>query len=128
MKRASIIKFLLGFVIAQIALQGWGVMVSEESRPTPQLDNTKMALQSVRYGSREIYVMNADGTNPRRLTHNSESDGNPSWSPDGAKIAFHSKRDGNGEIYVMNADGTNPRRLTNNSVSDDSPSWSPFLK
>jgi dipeptidyl aminopeptidase/acylaminoacyl peptidase len=57
----------------------------------------------------EIYVMNSDGTNQTRLTNNSATDYEPTFSPDGSKIAFTSNRDGNDEIYVMNSDGTNQR-------------------
>jgi Tol biopolymer transport system component len=87
--------------------------------------NTRIAFYSERDGNGEIYVMNVDGTNQTRLTNNSASDANPSWSPDGTKIAFESERDGNFEIYTMNADGTDQTRLTNNSASDTNPSWSP---
>ena len=73
----------------------------------------------------EIYVMDADGGNQRRLTNNRAHDASPSWSPDGKRIVFVSHRDGNGEIYVMNADGGNPQNLTNNPDDDSSPSWSP---
>jgi Tol biopolymer transport system component len=48
--------------------------------------------------SREIYVMNADGTGLQRLTNNTASDTRPSWSPDGTKIVFASNRDGNFEL------------------------------
>ncbi len=80
----------------------------------------------------DIYVMNADGSGTRRLTHNAGYDGEPAWSPDGRKIAFQSKRGfvvgqrmGIGEIYVMNADGSGKRNLTRNPAQDGSPSWSP---
>ena len=56
-------------------------------------------------GDFEIWVMNADGSNPHQLTNNAAMDLSPSWSPDGNRIAFVSDRDGNDEIYVMNADG-----------------------
>ncbi len=87
--------------------------------------NGKVVFESTRDGNYEIYVMNADGTGQTRLTNNSTTDGNPTWSPDGTKIAFDSFRDGNFEIYVMNADGTGQTRVTNNPAYDTASTWSP---
>ena len=77
--------------------------------------------------STEIYVMNADGTNPTRLTNNLAIDAWPTWSPDGTKIAFSSDRakPGNDDVYVMNADGTDVVKLTNHPKSEYFPAWSP---
>lgn len=80
-----------------------------------------------RDGNQEIYVMNADGTDPRNLTNHPANDWNPSWSADGTQIIFTSDRDGNAEIYSVNADGSNLRRLTDNGVPDDDASWQPVI-
>jgi hypothetical protein len=102
--------------------------------PSWSPDGAKILFVSNRGGGIEIWVMNADGTNPQQLTTNipfpsgsHSSDLEPSWSPDGSKIVFRSDRDGgpNPEIYSMNADGSNPTRLTNNTAEDKQPVWSP---
>ena len=92
----------------------------------------KIVFSSDRDGNWEIYVMDADGGNQRRLTNNPGRDRSPSWSPDGKRIVFVSNKDGHvrndrptAEIYVMDADGGNQRNLTNNPDRDISPSWSP---
>ena len=61
---------------------------------------------SSRDGNAGIYVMNADGTEPVRLSNDSDGDNTPCWSPDGQKIAFTSIVDWNWDVYVVNADGT----------------------
>ena len=76
----------------------------------------------------EVFVMDADGGNQRRLTHHPAFDGYPDWSPDGAQIAFVSDRD-SGEahdpnIYMMDADGSNVRQITHLKWSG-APKWSP---
>lgn len=73
----------------------------------------------------EIYVMNSDGSERKKLTRSKGDDTHPSWSPDGKRVVFASERDGNSEIYMMDADGTNQRRLTINSQHDANPVLSP---
>jgi Tol biopolymer transport system component len=85
----------------------------------------RIAFTSTRDGNSEIYSMNADGSDVRRLTNNAGRDELPAWSPNGSHIAFASNRDGNIEIYMMNANGSSPTRLTNNSASDLFASWAP---
>ena len=75
----------------------------------------------------EVFVMNADGTNPVNLTKNAAYDGWPMWSPDGRKILFSSNRAGPaniGQLYVINPDGTGLQKITDGPGSFVQPSWS----
>ena len=90
-------------------------------------DGTSIAFVSSFFdGGDEITVMNADGSDVRRLTTAEGQDRGPTWSPDNRSIAFWSERDnGEREIYVVATDGSSPRRLTSNSANDMWPAWSP---
>ncbi len=89
---------------------------------------TKIAFTSIRDGNTEIYVMDGDGRNQRRVTVNPALDRHPAWSPDGKKIAFVSNRNNENidhrQIWVIDADGKNPIRLTD-GLRDVFPDWSP---
>jgi TolB protein len=76
----------------------------------------------------EIYLIDADGANPRRLTENTESDGFAALSPDGKKIAFNSNRLrapedplNTTDVFVMSTHGTEQTHL----VRGASATWSP---
>jgi Tol biopolymer transport system component len=96
------------------------------TEPGPVVEKTlKIAFISARDGNAEIYVMNADGTNQKRLTHNDGADGPFCWSPDGSRICYVSEQPGFVGIYVMNADGTNQRLLTQIRDNEETnPAWS----
>lgn len=77
---------------------------------------------------REIYVMNTDGSDVRRVSPQGGNSQGPSFSPDGKWIAFTAYFDKlddiNGcEIYVMRTDGSDMQRLTNNDYCDYQPRW-----
>src|SRR5437867_5831946 len=76
----------------------------------------------------DIYLINGDGSNPRRLTENTYFDGFPALSPDGRRIVFDSNRlraagepFNTSDLFVMNTDGTAQTPLTRGS----SATWSP---
>jgi len=81
-------------------------------------------------GNREVYIMTADGLNPRVISPAGGNSREPSFSPDGQWVAFTAYYDhlgdANGcEIYIMRMDGTDLRRVTNNDYCDSQPRWGP---
>ncbi|HLL77367.1 MAG TPA: Calx-beta domain-containing protein [Pyrinomonadaceae bacterium] len=84
--------------------------------------------QSDRDGNDEIYLTNADGSNPIRITDNAAFDLDPTTASDGSRLVWVSNRDGadNLEIYAANPNGSVVTRLTNNPASDIDPAVQPF--
>ncbi len=72
----------------------------------------------------EIYIMDADGKNVKRLTNYGGYDGGPFFSPDGKRIVWRRfTPDGmSADIYTMNIDGTDVRRITEFKAM----SWAPY--
>ena len=100
------------------------VISSSRRDDGPQLspDGSKIAFESVRSGSGEIWICDRDGTNALQLTRFGA--GTPRWSPDGRSIAFDSDKEGHYDIYVLEVAGGLPRRLTSEASFDAVPSWS----
>jgi Tol biopolymer transport system component len=77
----------------------------------------------------DLWTMNADGSNARRLTalafDNDAFDADPVWSPDGAMIAFtRFERALNPAVYRMNDDGSGVTRLSPVGYLERNPAWS----
>jgi len=91
-------------------------------------------------GYSHIFVVSAEGGEPKQLTSGDFNDGAPAWSPDGKQIAFSAVRKpdqevfgGDSEIYVITLEGASsgalsasePKALTDRRGPDNSPVWSP---
>jgi Tol biopolymer transport system component len=76
----------------------------------------------------EIWVMNADGSNKRQVTHNVKANFGPYFFPDGKRIIFASNMDDpkgrNFDLYAINVDGTSQERITFNDTFDGFPMFS----
>jgi Tol biopolymer transport system component len=91
-------------------------------------DGSKIAFVSDRDGGfPELYVMNANGRNERRLTNNGLIDGNPSWSPDGTHLVFERCcPTGTSDILTIDIATRGETDLTPSGGSQDfDPTWSP---
>ena len=89
-------------------------------------DGTKIAFMTNRDGNQEIYVMDANGSNPRRITRHPGIDATPTWSPAGNQIGFTSDRSGSPQIYIVDADGlSQPQRITTDESWADRATWAP---
>ncbi len=94
-----------------------------------------MAMNQVEAVPLDVFVMDAEGKNQIRLTHNGATNWAPSWHPDGKHIVFSSNMDDwneqagayghNFELYMIGIDGQGLTRLTHNTYFDSFPMFSP---
>jgi Tol biopolymer transport system component len=87
-------------------------------------DRTRVVFSSNRNGNLDIYLMDPDGQNLRRLTSSPGNEGEPAWTPDGARIVYTSAIGTNTQIAIMSVDGGDSRQLTTASGGNHSPSVS----
>ena len=107
----------------------WRAHYPEEGSAEAQ-DYTRLLNQGLlRPGELDVWVMNADGSNPRQVTDVGGANFAPYWHPDGDRILFSSNHeDPSGrdfEIYMINLDGTGLERITNSEGFDGFPVFSP---
>lgn len=88
-----------------------------------------LAQRLVRPAKVELFIMNADGSDQRRITHLGGANFGPSWTPDGKRIIFASNylspRSGNFDLFLVNPDGTGLEQITFNQAFDGFPMFSP---
>ena len=88
-----------------------------------------LAQRLVRPSKVELFVMNADGSDQRQITHLGGANFGPSWTPDGKRIVFSSNyknpRSGNFDLYLVDRDGGNLEQITFDESFDGFPMFSP---
>jgi TolB protein len=83
---------------------------------------------SFRHGTRDVFVMTADGGSERRVTDDPAQERYPDWSPDGNSLVFQSDESGRQELWVISREDRSsewsaPRQLTFDGGGY--PRWSP---
>ena len=119
-------------LLAGALLAAGTVAAEEEASFRERLSHLqfKIAYETYVNDNWEIFVMNADGSNPVNLTRTPmEHEHYPQVSPDGTKICFSvdqgEGRDAVRSLYVMDVDGTHRKKLADNARE---PFWSPDSK
>ena len=85
-------------------------------------DGGRIVFESDRSGAQQCYVMDADGSNQRRISFAGGRCATPEWSPRGDQIAYTNAS--NFHITVMSPSGGAVRELTD-GWQDEAPTWSP---
>jgi Tol biopolymer transport system component len=95
-------------------------------QPRYSPDGYRIAFVSARTGTQEIWLADADGANPFRLTRGpGNQQGYPGWSPDGRILVFDSRADdGHADVWTIDASGSGLRRITSHPADDTVPSFS----
>ncbi|HHJ52907.1 MAG TPA: S9 family peptidase, partial [Caldithrix abyssi] len=73
----------------------------------------------------DIYLMDSDGRNQKRMTTNPTSDHQPRWSTDGKSLLFISDRGGSAQAWLLPADGGEARQITDFYTGVQSAEWVP---
>jgi Tol biopolymer transport system component/DNA-binding winged helix-turn-helix (wHTH) protein len=97
----------------------------DELTPDYSRDGRRLAFTSNRSGAEEIYIADADGSNPVKMTSmNGPLCANPRWSPTGDAILFSSRRDGSQDLYLLSPDTLRVLRITDDPGEETQPRWS----
>jgi Tol biopolymer transport system component len=98
---------------------GEATTVTASAKVSPVSNNGSGQLVFQTQSGGDIYLINADGTGLRRITHGLD----PQLSPDGARIAF-TRWEPRYELFTINVDGSNEQAWTHGWREMKSPTWS----
>jgi len=88
-------------------------------------DGKRIVFHSYRDNAGELWVMNVDGLEPKKITTGNNHDRWPILSTDGQKIVFISRRNGNWDVFSVNLDGSGLQAITKTAVNELGASFSP---
>lgn len=98
---------------------------STDLAPSPTPDGREITFLSTRGGQwRDVWIMNNDGSDQRRITFLKGHKSKPVMSPDGSKIAVQMDLPTK-QIYLISPDGESITNISNNPYGDRYPTWSP---
>lgn len=90
---------------------------------------TKLLFVSDTTGSKEVYISDYDGYNPREVTRNGSINLSPQWSPDGSKILYTSYKEGRPILYMLELATTGKeKRVSDHPGINIGARWSPTGK
>ncbi len=87
--------------------------------------DTKIAFVLRESTHKEIYIMDFDGYDMRKVTDHRSIAVSPTWSPNGNKIAFTSYKKGNPDIYVKDLISNKEDRISRYGGLNIAPAWAP---
>jgi TolB protein len=86
---------------------------------------TRIAFVSDKTGKKELYVMDYDGQNLKKLTADRAICMSPAWSPDGRILAYVSYRDKNPDLFGLDMETGRRWKISSSEGLNISPAWSP---
>lgn len=124
---------------------GPGMLTAYNAEATVSPDGKRIVFTSTMDGDLELYTMNLDGSDLKRITHMLGYDGGAFFSPDGKKIVWRANhpqteeekadylrllkqnlvRPTKMELWIANADGSNARQITHNGAANFAPTFTP---
>ena len=106
-----------------------GMRVVSDPRISPDGKNIAFVVtqadMKTNFRNPDVWLVSADGGEPRQLTRSPKRDDQPRWSADSRSLAFISDRDGKAQVYVLSIDGGEARKMTDVQTAVQSFEWSP---